>query len=163
MDDNGEFKKAFGDAANCCDCGACELFYCPMGLSPRRVNGYIKGQIRNRGIDVEKNQTPVARENAGIHRIPTSRLVSRLGLKPYYDRPLREGCIEITPETVRIPMAQHIGKPAEPVGAVGDKVKKGEIIGRAAENELSANIHAGVTGIIVNSSDEFVEIRVKEE
>lgn len=163
MQDNSEYKRAFGDAANCCDCGACELFSCPMGLSPRRVNGYIKEQIRNRGIDVGKNQTPAARENVDIHRIPTSRLVPRLGLKPYYGRPLREGFVEIAPEIVRISMAQHIGKAAEPAGNVGDEVKKGEIIGRAAENGLSANIHTSVTGTITNIADGFVEIHVKGE
>ena len=163
MNDNDELKKSFGDAANCCDCGACELFSCPMGLSPRRVNGYIKEQLKNRSINVEKNQTPAARENVDIHRIPTSRLVSRLGLGQYYARPLRAGYIEITPESVHIPMVQHIGKPARPVGDVGDEIKKGEIIGRAAENGLSVNMHASITGLITSSSDEFVEIRVKEE
>jgi Ethanolamine utilization protein len=29
--DNEEYLRTFGDAANCCDCGVCEMFACPMG------------------------------------------------------------------------------------------------------------------------------------
>ena len=53
--DNEEYKKAFGTAMNCSECGVCEMFSCPMGLSPRKVNIYIKGQLRERGIKVERN------------------------------------------------------------------------------------------------------------
>lgn len=163
IESDEDFKEAFGDAVNCCDCGACELFSCPMGLSPRQVNGYFKGQLRDRGIEVEKNLTPAVREDADIHAIPTSRLIARLDLKQYYARPLREGLVEITPEVLRIPMAQHIGIPAHPVGNAGDRVNKGEIIGRAAESGLSANIHAGMTGVITGVSGGLIEIRAKEE
>lgn len=52
IEDNEEYLRSFGDAANCCDCGVCEMFACPMGLSPRKVNGYIKGELRKRGIQV---------------------------------------------------------------------------------------------------------------
>ena len=40
--DNEEYLRMFGDAANCCSCGVCEMFACPMGLSPRKVNEYLK-------------------------------------------------------------------------------------------------------------------------
>jgi len=162
MEDNQEYERSFGEAANCCDCGACELFSCPMGLSPRQVNMYIKEQLRNRSIEVERNQTPSARENANIHKIPTMRLVARLGLMQYYGKTLREGCTEIAPSRVRIPMAQHIGKPAKLMRKVGDKVKKGELIGNAMENGLSANIHASITGLITNCSDRYAEIQIEE-
>ena len=162
MEDNSEYGKTFGDAANCCDCGACELFSCPMGLSPRRVNIYIKEQLRNRKIEVERNQAPVARGNIDFHKIPSMRLIKRLGLSQYYSKELKDGCIEITPRNVRISMAQHIGKPARLIKNVGDKVKKGELICSAAENGLSANIHASITGIIASCSDGFVEIHMEE-
>ena len=54
IDSDKEFEECFGDAVNCCNCGLCELFSCPMGLSPRRVNGYMKGKLQERGIAVEK-------------------------------------------------------------------------------------------------------------
>jgi len=162
MDDNSEYCKTFGDAANCCDCGACELFSCPMGLSPRRVNMYLKEQLRNRKIEVEKNQTPTARENVIFHKIPSTRLIRRLGLSQYYGEELREGCTEITPGSVRISMAQHIGKPASLIKKAGDKVEKGELIGSAVKNGLSANIHASITGLITSCSDGFVEIQMEK-
>ena len=31
IEDNEEYLRSFGDAANCCDCGVCEMFACPMG------------------------------------------------------------------------------------------------------------------------------------
>ena len=73
--DNEEYLRTFGDAANCCDCGVCEMFACPMGLSPRKVNSYLKGQLRDRGIQVPKNQDPQASSFIDDRRTPTDRLV----------------------------------------------------------------------------------------
>jgi Na+-translocating ferredoxin:NAD+ oxidoreductase RnfC subunit len=33
----------------CCECGLCELFSCPMRLSPRRINQALKKQFAKRG------------------------------------------------------------------------------------------------------------------
>ena len=44
-------------------------------------------------------------------------------------------------------LSQHIGKPAEPIVAVGDKVKKYQLIAQAAGN-MSANVHAPVSGVV---------------
>ena len=41
-----EFEATFGSAANCSSCGVCEMFACPMGLSPRKMNDYTKGLLR---------------------------------------------------------------------------------------------------------------------
>ena len=77
IEDNEEYLRSFGDAANCCDCGVCEMFACPMGLSPRKVNGYIKGELRKRGIQVPRNMEPHAREFVDERKTPTDRLVAR--------------------------------------------------------------------------------------
>ena len=53
-----EFEATFGSAANCSSCGVCEMFACPMGLSPRKMNDYTKGLLRGLGINPEKNQNP---------------------------------------------------------------------------------------------------------
>jgi electron transport complex protein RnfC len=45
------------------------------------------------------------------------------------------------------PLSQHIGAPATPIVAKGDKVLKGQKIGDAA-GFVSANIHASVSGIV---------------
>ena len=147
MEDDGEFLRIFGESANCCDCGACEMFSCPMGLSPKRVNVYLKGELRNRKLNAERNMTPKAREHVADRRIPSKRLVARLGLMPYHGEHV-EKCEKLIPETVRISFLQHIGKPAIAVKKAGDTVRKGEIIARADENGLSANIHASIDGVV---------------
>ncbi len=49
------------------------------------------------------------------------------------------------PESVFIPVAQHIGAPATPVVKRGDEVKTGQLIAKSS-SFVSANIHASVSG-----------------
>ena len=51
------------------------------------------------------------------------------------------------PKIVKIPMLQHIGAPAEPVVAVGDKVCVGTLIGKAG-GFVSAPVHSSVSGTV---------------
>jgi electron transport complex protein RnfC len=56
------------------------------------------------------------------------------------------------PQQVTIPLCQHLGASAEPLVSPGDKVKAGEIIGRAAAY-ISAPVHSSISG-------EVTEIKV---
>ena len=145
---------------NCCDCGVCEMFACPMGLSPRKVNSYVKGQLRAKGIQVPRNMEPVAREAIDNRRIPTHRLIARLDLAEF-DGLHAHTCIELKPETVYVPFSQHIGKPAVAAKKVGDRVVKGEVLAAAAEG-LSTNIHASMDGVIVAIDEKGARISRKE-
>ena len=49
------------------------------------------------------------------------------------------------PESVAIPVAQHIGAPAIPVVGKGDYVKTGQVIA-TGKGFVSANIHSSVSG-----------------
>ena len=51
------------------------------------------------------------------------------------------------PQTVVIPMSQHIGAPATPVVKVGDTVKKGQVIAEPA-GYVSSYIHSSISGIV---------------
>ncbi|MBQ7332980.1 MAG: electron transport complex subunit RsxC [Clostridia bacterium] len=51
------------------------------------------------------------------------------------------------PETVLIPMSQHIGAPANLIVKPGDKVYVGTLIGEAG-GFVSANIHSSVSGVV---------------
>ena len=51
------------------------------------------------------------------------------------------------PKTAVIPLAQHIGAPANAVVQKGDKVKVGQLIGEA-NGFVSANIHSSVSGTV---------------
>lgn len=58
------------------------------------------------------------------------------------------------PQSVTIPLSQHIGAPATPIVAKGDKVLAGQIIAQAS-GFVSANIHSSVSGT-VTAVDAFV-------
>lgn len=160
IQDAEEFERCFGSAANCSSCGTCELFSCPMGLSPRKINDYAKKLLQERGIQPEKNQQPKAREVLEDRRIPTGRLIARLGLASYEFHGLPE-LYAVEPEEVLVPLSQHIGKPAVPAVAVGDSVQAGDLIARAAEG-LSANIHTGFGGIVTEVGPQGIRIGRKE-
>lgn len=160
--DNEEYLRMFGDAANCCSCGVCEMFACPMGLSPRKVNEYLKGEFRKRGIQVPKNPEAHAREFVQERKTPTNRLVARLGLSEYYGKH-PSSCEELSVDTVFIPFSQHVGKPAAAVKQAGDTVAKGELLAAAAEGALSANIHSSVNGVIEEITDKGARIRCRKE
>ena len=71
------------------------------------------------------------------------------GIHPH-DSKISRGCA-ITPlpipPTVYISVAQHIGAPAKPVVAVGDKVKAGQVIAEPG-GFVSAFIHSSVSGTV---------------
>ncbi|MDR2010284.1 MAG: electron transport complex subunit RsxC [Bacteroidales bacterium] len=52
------------------------------------------------------------------------------------------------PKQVYIPVAQHIGAPAEPIVVKGDMVKTGQLIAKSS-GFVSANIHSSVSGKVV--------------
>ncbi|MGN0354141.1 MAG: 4Fe-4S dicluster domain-containing protein [Muricoprocola sp.] len=159
--DAKEFEATFGSAANCSSCGVCEMFACPMGLSPRKMNDYTKGLLRGLGINPERNQNPVAKSTIEQRRIPTDRLIARLGLSDYvfHIEPKLVDGLEI--KEVVVPVGQHIGKPASPVVKVGDYVNAGDLIAEAAEG-LSANIHTGFAGTVTEIGPAGIRISKKE-
>ena len=59
------------------------------------------------------------------------------------------------PEVVKVPVAQHIGAPAQPVVAKGDSVKVGQLIAQSA-GFVSANVHSPVSGV-VDKIEDFVD------
>ncbi len=61
-------------------------------------------------------------------------------------------------ENYRIYLKQHIGKSALACVSLGNEVKTGELIGRAEEG-LSLNVHASVSGIITRVTGEYIDIR----
>ena len=56
------------------------------------------------------------------------------------------------PNTVVIPMAMHLGAPANPVVQVGDEVKMGQMIGEA-NGFISAPVHSSVSGKVIAIED----------
>jgi len=56
------------------------------------------------------------------------------------------------PKKLYIPLQQHVGKPAEPLIMVGEKVLKGQLLAYS-QGQISAPVHAPSSGIIVDVND----------
>ena len=71
------------------------------------------------------------------------------GIHPKYNKEMSKTNPEIRtiePDTVVIPMVQHIGAPCTPLVSVGDRVKKGQKIGDG--EGLCVPVHASVSGVV---------------
>ena len=71
------------------------------------------------------------------------------GIHPKYNKEMSKTILEvrtIEPETVVIPMVQHIGAPCTPLVNVGDRVLKGQKIGDG--EGLCVPVHASVSGTV---------------
>lgn len=78
------------------------------------------------------------------------------GIHPKYAKELTAASpIEIlsAPETVVVPMLQHIGAPAVPTVKRGDEVLAGQVIGEASQ-PISAPVHSPVSGKVVAVTDQ---------
>ncbi|SNS12373.1 Na+-translocating ferredoxin:NAD+ oxidoreductase RNF, RnfC subunit [Anaerovirgula multivorans] len=136
------------EALLCCECGVCELYACPMGLSPKTINGEIKNLLRKEGV--KYSNLPMQKEVHEMReyrKVPAERLLCRLDLAGYSDK-INEDYITIEPQSVKIPLRQHIGKAATSIVEVGDVVEKGQLIASVNEGDLGANIHASIKGMI---------------
>ena len=71
------------------------------------------------------------------------------GVHPHDNKISAEAAIEIFPavETAYVSMAQHLGAPATPVVAVGDKVKVGQMIAEPS-GFISGYVHSPVSGTV---------------
>ena len=74
---------------------------------------------------------------------------NRGGVHPHDNKLSAKSPIEIMPlpEVVTIPLSQHIGAPASPLVAKGDKVLTGQLIA-SATGFVSSNIHSPVSGTV---------------
>lgn len=71
------------------------------------------------------------------------------GVHPPENKISHSAAIEVlpVPETVTIPISQHLGVPANPIVKKGDSVKTGQLIAKG-EAFISANVHASVSGTV---------------
>ncbi|RCW45657.1 MULTISPECIES: 4Fe-4S dicluster domain-containing protein [unclassified Halanaerobium] len=155
-----EDEEIFKMAQLCCECGVCELYACPMGLSPRLINVYFKEKVKDKYKSKQEEYS--AHPMKKYRRIPTDRQISRLNLSKYYHQSLAE-TEKIEIKEVKIPMSQHIGVPAYPVVEIGQQIKKGDLVGKAKEDSLSANIHASLEGKIIKVDEKEIVISKSSE
>jgi len=90
--------------------------------------------------------------------VPSETLIDRLGIRKYVKDKVERRYIDFTPETVYIPMSQHVGKPATPIVKKGDKVTKGQLIAKTDEDALGTTIHASIDGTVKSVNEKEIVI-----
>lgn len=147
-------------AMACCECNLCTLISCPEGLYPGSVSALSKRFAGSTGMRLDSSEF----QSNGPHplikyrRTPTSKLKRVLDLNRFGDTgPLTD--FTYTPKVLYVPLRQHIGKPAEPIVAVGAMVKAGEKIATVG-SDLGSEIHAPLAGKIVKISENTIDVEV---
>ena len=57
---------------------------------------------------------------------------------------------------VALPLKQHVGAPARPVVAVGDRVACGQLIAEIPDGALGARLHASIDGTVTQIDSRVV-------
>ena len=142
------------NAALCCECGICEVYACPMGLFPRKINQLLKGELRRAGIRpaAEGGAVSPLREE---RKAPSEKTAARAGVHKYYNYEIKD-LITHLPQRVEIPLNMHIGAPAVPTVQVGDHVYHGTLIARPPEGALGALVHASIDGRVAAVGERIV-------
>ncbi len=147
----------------CCECNLCSLYSCPEDLDPKNVCTQNK-----RRLAAEKRRwenPPFNPRRPELHmedrKAPMHRLFNKLGLNQFHnvgpldDRLLAAG-------KVGIKLKQHLGAPCEPVVKAGDRVAKGQVVGRppvaGGKPALGAPVHASLDGAVTKVADGVVWI-----
>jgi Na+-translocating ferredoxin:NAD+ oxidoreductase RnfC subunit len=154
-----EDLAAFAGSYLCSECGLCAAYGCVQNLDPCRVNHDMKERLSAAGVPRPGPAVRSERVFGPLRRVPTPRLIARLGLTTY-DRPA-----PVRPFTGRlarlvVPLKQHTGAPARPVVRPGQKVGAGDLLGEIPQGKLGARVHAGAAGVVAAVDDVAVTIDV---
>jgi Na+-translocating ferredoxin:NAD+ oxidoreductase RnfC subunit len=137
----------------CCECNLCSLYSCPEDLDPKNVCTQNK-----RRLAAEKKRwedPPFNPKRPELHmanrKAPMPRLMTKLGLRQFRNvGPLND--ILMAANRVGVELKQHVGAPCEPQVTIGQRVAKGQVIGRPpvtnGKQALGAPIHASIDGNI---------------
>jgi len=151
----------------CCECNLCSLYSCPEDLDPKNVCTQNKRRLASEKRRWENPPFEPRRPELHLEnrKAPMHRLFHKLGLTQFHNTgPLDDQPIE-TPR-VGIKLKQHLGAPCEPVVAVGERVKKGQMVGRVpvanGKPALGAPVHASIDGAVTRVADGVVWIESME-
>ena len=129
--------------AFCCECNLCTLYACPEGLDPKGAT-VMEKKAAHTGLPRWEGLPAKVHPMFPFRKVPTARLKQRLGVAGFTDE-AQFSSLDINPDAVRIPLKQHIGKPARPVVKRGDTVTRGQVIA-AADGDVSSAVHASING-----------------
>ncbi len=148
-------------AEHCCECNVCTLFACPEKLDPKNIcvdtkiklkeekKGFTKAQLDEVFRDIHP-----AREG---REIPITSLYQRLGIKKY-DRKAEFISVPNDFNKVVVPFKYGFGNISTPIVSKGMKVNKGDVIAVSSHNESSVPVHASISGIVKDVTDNGILI-----
>ncbi|MBU1537907.1 SLBB domain-containing protein [Myxococcota bacterium] len=153
--------QAYTGAYLCSECGLCAAYACVMNLDPCAMNVELKALLGKAGIK-RPNEPRVtqARVFGDVRHVPSLRLISRLGLLPF-DLPAKMAEFTEPVKFVSISLKQHVGAPARACVKAGDAVVVGQLIGEIPKDQLAANVHSSISGLVREVTDNAILIDVK--
>ena len=147
----------------CCECNLCSLYSCPEDLDPKNVCTQNKRRLaaekrRWENPPFNPNRPRLHMEN---RKAPMKRLMNKLGLTQFRNvGPLQPDLLSTG--KVGIKLKQHIGAPCEAVVATGERVSKGQVVGRPplvnGKPALGTPVHASIDGAVTGIADGVVWI-----
>ena len=139
----------------CCACGLCTLYSCPEDLYPKEACDKAKTDLRTKGLKWSGDRGVHIHPIYHDRHIPLKKLINKLGIDEY-DVPAHFVEKHFSPDQVRLPLVQHLGKPATAIVSVGQHVKSGEMVAEIPEGNLGARIHASIDGKVKKVESEIV-------
>ena len=159
VEQDSRFDVVKKQALLCSECGICEKYACPMMISPREVNAQIRKGLISEGVRWEASTENLVEDPFRTSRyISTHRLMQRLDVAKYDTHP-GFSSDRFVPSRVMLKLSQHVGAPARPVVAIGDRVQEGDLVGEIPENSLGARIHASISGVVAEVTADAVIIK----
>lgn len=161
LSNGGRMDASVIDGAMFCSgCGLCEEYACPQDLSPKALIAEMKAERRRLGQKPRDDFEPAPiSPDAAWKKVSVSRLTERLGLAAYDgEAPLQE---QFGTKTVKLLLSQHIGAPATPTVAVGDRVRCGQTVAKAAESALSVDLHASLDGVVTAVTSKYIKLKTE--
>lgn len=151
-------KEVWNEYADlCCACGLCSLYSCPEDLYPREACVQSKEELRIKNIKHEQIKPVKVHPIKDGRRVPIKQLLKRLDLEKFEQKtPFKN--INVDVSEVKILTKQHVGAPSITIIKVGDRVSKGDLIIKNEDGKLGANIHASISGIVKESTNNYVII-----
>ena len=141
----------------CCACGICTLYACPEDLYPKEACDMGKRDRKAAGLKFVQQKPVEVHPMKEYRRVPLAQLRKRLQIEEYErETPYVESAAR--PAVVRVKLKQHAGETAAAAVKEGQKVKRGQAVGRVPPGKLGADVHASIDGKVRAVTADFIEI-----
>lgn len=141
----------------CSSCGVCTNYACHMGLVPSEVMALYKSELSKNGIRPKPEMDITPDPFITYKRVPVSRLIARMGLSAY-DVPAPYTETGYQPDSVTLLLRQHVGKPAVPVVAHGDRVHAATWSPRFQKSHWAQGFTRRLTGIVTRVDAKAIQV-----